>query len=457
VDNSSIEIVSDILRIKSSIAGTGLTGGSGIELSTKSDQSHVTKLGIIDSGVWEASTIEVSYGGTGSTFFSSGSILFGNDNGGLLVDSTFHYDNELKYLGLGTEIPMQNLHIASNEGVTIYLDADYDSSSPNSIPQIEFAYNNDTKAYIGMSRRYNDYSNNIYPDTLVITNDKTDTSSKIQLSTNRESRITILSNGNVGINTSTPSVSLEVDGTLKSNGLVFFDSFVDSTDTSNGSLVANGGVAIQKRLNVGDRAIFYNEDPSTGLEEGSVIIHGGLTVRGNQNADNIGNGGALTIAGGASIGGDIYIGGSINASGSSSSTFAYLTLTATDAAKNLSTGSLVTFGGIVLQTDENATSLDNGGALLTPGGGSFGGDLYIGGSNTIYGGTKYYSTNTDILSFYDGSTLNLRYTLDRDIYNNDFSLSRYNNQSNFIEKVLMGQFYSIIKLNLFHRVQLLLF
>ncbi len=435
VDNSSIEIVSDILRVKSSIAGTGLTGGSGVALSTKSDQSHVKKLGTIETGVWKASTVEVPYGGTGSTLFSSGNILFGNNTRGVLVDSNLYYDNVNTFLGIGTGSPLQNLHVASTADVNILLDADIDSTLPNSRPQIEFAYAGDTKAFIGMSRNYDDFSNNIYPDSLVIINDKRDNTSKIQLSTNRESRITILSNGNVGINTTTPSVSLEVAGTFKSDGLVMFNSSIDSTNTSNGSFIANGGVGIQKNLNVGGVTTFYDETPSTSSLEAAVVIKGGLSIGSGENAFNIGNGGGLTVVGGASISGDIYIGGSINASGSSSSTFAYLTLTATDAAKNLSTGSLVTFGGLVLQTDENATSLDNGGALLTPGGGSFGGDVYIGGSNTVYGATNYYSQNTKVISFYDGSTLNLRYTLDRDIYNNDFSLSRYNNQSNFIEKV----------------------
>ena len=90
-----------------------------------------------------------------------------------------------------------------------------------------------------MSRDYDDFANEIYPDTLVICNDKRDASSKIQLSTDNQSRITILANGNIGINTTIPSVSLEVAGTFKSNGFVRFASSTDSTNVSNGSFIAN--------------------------------------------------------------------------------------------------------------------------------------------------------------------------------------------------------------------------
>ena len=404
-------------------------------LSTKSDQSHVTKLGTIDTGVWRASTVEIAYGGTGSTFFTSGNLVYGNNSDGLKVDQMLYYDDSQKFLAIGTETPLQNLHVASTSDVDILLDADVNSVSPDARPQIEMAYSGLTSAFIGMSRKMDDFSNNIYPDTLVISADKNDNTSKIQLATMRQSRITILSNGNVGINTSTPSVSLEVAGTMMTDGFVRFNSSVDSTDTSSGSLICNGGVAIQKKLNVGDQTHFYNENPSTSVEDGSVIVHGGLSIKGGQNAQAFGNGGGLTVAGGASIGGDIYIGGSINASGSSSSTFAYLTLTSTDAAENFSSGSLVCFGGVTIQNDKNSSSVTAGGSLLAAGGASIGKDLYVGGNTTLYGGTNYYSSQTNIISFYDESTFNLRYTIDRDIYNNDFSLSRYDNTSNFLEKV----------------------
>lgn len=81
VDMNSIEIANNALRISSSITGTGLTGGSGSPLQTLSDQSHVTSLGTIASGTWNATPVDVAYGGTGAVSFSAGHVLIGNGTG----------------------------------------------------------------------------------------------------------------------------------------------------------------------------------------------------------------------------------------------------------------------------------------------------------------------------------------------------------------------------------------
>jgi len=82
VDNSTIAIVSDRLEIKSTYSGQG----------------SITTLGTISSGTWEANTIEVSYGGTGRTTFTSNGIVYGNGTSQLNVtasgtDGYFLYSN----------------------------------------------------------------------------------------------------------------------------------------------------------------------------------------------------------------------------------------------------------------------------------------------------------------------------------------------------------------------------
>jgi hypothetical protein len=262
-----------------------------------------------------------------------------------------------------------------------------------------------------------------------------DNTSIIQLATQQQNRLTILSNGNVGINTSNPSSKLHVVGTLTTTDLVNFKSTVNSTGLTNGSIIASGGLSISKDVFVGGKIRIYSPIPSTNINTGAFVITGGISIICNQNSDGFGNGGALTVAGGASIGGDLYVSGTINGSGSSSSTFAYLTLTATDEAVNFTSGSLVTLGGITIQCPTNANSTTDGGALLVEGGASINLDMYIGGNNYLYGQSNYYSIDDTILNFYD-ETLNKRFSIDKNFITNDFSISRYDTTGIFVEKSL---------------------
>lgn len=262
--------------------------------------------------------------------------------------------------------------------------------------------------------------------------------------------------GNVGIQQTAPSRTLDIGGSLQASRLVLFSSTQGSTSSSVGALVlldgglsinntANatnvtrggsatfaGGASIAKNVYVGGELFIMNTTPSTSYNDAAVHIAGGLSISGNQNAANIGNGGALSIAGGASVGGDLWVGGEINGSGSSSSTFAYITLTATDQAINYTTGSMVTLGGVTIQANANATSVTNGGALLVNGGASFNGDVYIGFNNYVYGSTNYYAPTPDVIVFYDN--LNTKsFSIDFDIGSNAFGVSRYDDNGLFVD------------------------
>jgi hypothetical protein len=346
VDNVSIEVesISNSLRIKNTAVSTGLTGGSGDPLQTTTNQSHVTILGTINTGVWQATNIGVSYGGTGKTSFNTGNILFGNGTNGINTDSKLYYDNINTRLGLGTNTPTKDLDIKSTNTVTVYLEADSDANNINAKPEISLSYSGSHFSHLGMTRNFNEYAINTYPDALILSNDQIDTSSIIQLATNQKAQLTILSNGHIGINTTTPNYTLTVNGTLTTNDIVRFV----STQTSDNS------------------------------STGSVILEGGLSIDCQANSTSVDNGGAMTILGGASIARDLYIGGNIIATAAASNTFSYLTITATDNAINLSTGSLVTFGGITIQTTDEAYSVTNGGSFLTPGGAAIGSSLFVG-------------------------------------------------------------------------------
>lgn len=359
VDDSSIEIVSDIIRIKNTISGTGITGGSGSPLQTISDQSHVTKLGTIDTGVWNASNIGVVYGGTGLTTVPIGNILVGNGNNSLITDQNFYYDTNNIRLGLGTNAPSKNIEIKSNNTVSLLLNADSDANNSNAKPEIILRYSGANNSYIGMTRNFDEYANNVYQNALVLS-----TSDIIQLSTNYESRLTILANGYIGINTTTPVSTLDVNGTL----------------------------------NVHDNTAFFSTKTSTSITSGSIYIAGGVAIGCLQNSLDYTNGGSLSVGGGASIAKDLYVGGSLICNSASASTFSYMTITATDEAINMTSGALVTFGGITIQCETDSSSNTNGGGLLVAGGASIGKSMHIGANMYVnsdsYLHNLYFTSNT---------------------------------------------------------------
>ena len=86
----------------------------------------------------------------------------------------------------------------------------------------------------------------------------------------------------------------------------------------------------------------------------------------------------LDVNGNVHVNANLYVDGIISGGTQTGSTFAYLTLTSTDDAINLSTGSLLTYGGITIQSPTDAESITNGGSFLTEGGASIGKRLFVG-------------------------------------------------------------------------------
>jgi hypothetical protein len=223
-----------------------------------------------------------------------------------------------------------------------------------------------------------------------------------------------------------------LDDSVTLTGRISVMSSVNSVGLgSGGSLTVLGGSSIKKDAYIGGKLNVYSTEASTGYTNGSVILSGGLTITGNNSSFDSGNGGDLTVQGGGAFGGDLYIGGSIN--GSNTSTFSYLTITATDDAINITSGSLVTFGGITIQTTANSSSVTNGGGLLVGGGVSVIKDVYIGGDQYNYGMFNIRSDVNNILNFYD--VLDIKgFSIDYNNSTRNFSISRYDTNSTLIEK-----------------------
>jgi len=145
-------------------------------------------------------------------------------------------------------------------------------------------------------------------------------------------------------------------------------SYILSENATSIKIAAGNKTAVPVIINASDNSVSI-----TTTTDASDIYSGSLKVSGGAGIAN-----SLYVGDDAHINRDLYVNGAINGAAASSSTFAYLTLTATDDAMNLSTGSLITFGGITIQSTADATTVCNGGSFLTDGGASIGKTLYVG-------------------------------------------------------------------------------
>jgi hypothetical protein len=76
------------------------------EKSVNLDASgNVSPLGTVASGTWQASTINVNYGGTGLTAVTAGRIPFGSTSTALATDADLFFDVTNTRLGVGTATP----------------------------------------------------------------------------------------------------------------------------------------------------------------------------------------------------------------------------------------------------------------------------------------------------------------------------------------------------------------
>ena len=290
IDGFSIEIDSNNnLRLSSIGISTGLVGGSGTLLETDTNQSHVTQLGSIVSGEWNATNIGVPYGGTGRTLFNQGNILYGNNSGAINTYNGFTFDDNNILLGVGTNVPTQNIHISSLNNSIILLDADTQSINSNAYPSIQFNHTNLNQGSISIVRNSNNLYNNTLSDSIVIGNNNTSgslTSGSIQFATNNNVNMTILQNGYIGVNTNNPQSLFTINGNLECSSLnsssVYIDSSLGNSITATGNVYLNN--TIISNLTLGN-LLTNNLDTDT-IISNNIIANNNLTVSGNSILNN---------------------------------------------------------------------------------------------------------------------------------------------------------------------------
>ena len=115
------------------------------------------------------------------------------------------------------------------------------------------------------------------------------------------SSFSVDSDFNVGINSTSPDVKLDVGGAVLVTGISTFENTTQSTSSTTGALIVSGGVGIAKSLNVGGNlsvAGTITYDDVTNVDSTGIV-----TARGGFEIGASGVGGTITAAGSAEFAG----------------------------------------------------------------------------------------------------------------------------------------------------------
>ena len=193
------------------------------------------------------------------------------------------------------------------------------------------------------------------------------------------SSFSVDSDFNVGVNSTSPDVKLDVGGAVLVTGISTFENTTQSTSSTTGALIVSGGVGIAKSLNVGGNlsvagTITYADVPN-------VDSTGIVTARGGFEIGEAGVGGTITATGQAEFAGVVtatkFVGSGEGLTGvastdniitSTASTFANINSTGIiTATSRITVGTAVTANGdgINVIGIVTATSFEGSGANLT--------------------------------------------------------------------------------------------
>lgn len=416
--------------------------------------NNVGQLELNTNGTLKMSSTTVSTSSSSGALVLNGGISINNTNdsvsfteggamtlaGGLSINKTFYVRNNINMFSSSGNITFSTQNSKGDlllSNPSSYYSLAGNGGTTNNISLSLFNLNN------SLSGDYECFRIHYFNDKYNLESSVGGTGKYKSLQINTGTTLMYMStSGNIGINNNTPQFTLDINGTLRSNGysymneLTVYSTLDATTINSSGSLTVLGGGSIAKTLYVGGK-IYCNDTSNASLGTGSVVLAGGLSVNNGQDANY--SSGALTVAGGCSVGKDLYVSqnlyvlGSINGAQNSSTSFSYLLLTTSDPSTSLNNGALIAYGGLTTKSYVNAVNVSNGGSFLTPGGASIGKDLYLGGNFYSYGVINMYNNVESLINLYDNQN-NLKFSLNRNISTNDFSISRYNTSGNLIEK-----------------------
>ena len=186
------------------------------------------------------------------------------------------------------------------------------------------------------------------------------------------SSFSVDSDFNVGVNSTSPDVKLDVGGAVLVTGISTFENTTQSTSSTTGALIVSGGVGIAKSLNVGGNlsvAGTITYDDVTNVDSTGIV-----TARGGFEIGEAGVGGTITATGQAQFVGVVtassFVGDGTGLTGVAS-TDNIITGTAATFTNNVNISGITTVGVLTAYAGVNvtgivtATSFEGSGANLT--------------------------------------------------------------------------------------------
>jgi hypothetical protein len=260
----------------------GVQAGMGIDkqmnvISVNPSQPQLTTVGTIKNGSWNATVISTAYGGTGSTGFPHGEILFGTESNPIGSHSSFHYNSATRSLHLA------GLNDTTGSGTGTLVVSGGGSFSKG--------------LHVGSVLTCNGMQVN---KKIVNITDATeagqglDGMGALTVAGGCVIGKNVAINGNIYCGGSVSTTVLSVTGTT------------DATSPTNASLVVAGGFGVRKSIHVGTNALIAGSltvlslAESTSATTGSIVANGGASVKGT-----LRTGGSLHVAGEGTFSGKV--------------------------------------------------------------------------------------------------------------------------------------------------------
>ncbi len=212
-------------------------------------------------------------------------------------------------MGIGTATPQTSLQIDATDAMRLPVGTTLQRPSGASELQGQVRYNTDLSRYEGFDgTAWGSLggSIDIDQDTQIQVEESAD-EDKIRFDTAGSERVIIDETGKVGIGTSTPATTLDVVGDAQISGDVDLNSTTGSTDKDTGALIVEGGVGIEENTNIGGSlAVTGTTDLTgdTGIE--------GITTLNNITQSTDKDTGALVVEGGIGLEKNLNLGGDID-------------------------------------------------------------------------------------------------------------------------------------------------